>query len=68
VSVQKPCVADLQTSGNQQNRKIKHFLTEYDKNDNNSFKFFSRLMTHQRFNEVMFCQIALSFKESVRAV
>jgi hypothetical protein len=26
------------------------------------------LMTHQRFNEVMFCQIAFSLKESVRAV
>jgi hypothetical protein len=31
-------------------------------------QIFSRLMTHQRFNEVMFSQIAYSSQETVRAV
>jgi hypothetical protein len=65
---QKPFVADLQKSGIHQICKIKHFLTAHDKNDNNSDKFFQRLMTHPRIKEVMFSQTAHSLVESVRAV
>ncbi len=49
-------------------RKINNFLTENDKNDNNASKIFLRLMTHQRFKEVMFRQYASSNMGSVRAV